>query len=307
MQIIVVDDGSIDGTAEWLRSQADVLVVEGNGWGKPWGVNKALELADGKYLRFLDSDDWLAPGANEVQFEIAERERSDVVVAGYNVFSDEEFVKAVPWIESDDFIAQQLGEVDSSTYIAYLFRRDFVRDIPHRTHFPSSDFASRDDRCYVLEVALKHPRVSVCAEPSVCVRHHTKGRLQFHGALRGTGTHLQHLYIYRQIIRLLEDGGELSERRRRAAAKILWPLAHQIGYTHLAEATEVAAWLFELYPDFEVPQQGLLGGMYRHLGFRKTEQLLLLRRLLVGAFKQRFVRAARRPGQALWSAVGVAD
>ena len=52
IQIIVIDDGSTDGTAEWLKTEGDLEVLQGQGWGKPWGVNKALSLARGTYLRY---------------------------------------------------------------------------------------------------------------------------------------------------------------------------------------------------------------------------------------------------------------
>ena len=203
VQIIVIDDGSTDGTAQWLKTQEDLEVLQGEGWGKPWGVNKALSLARGTYLRYLDSDDWLNPGANERQFEIAESTQADVVVAGLDIYQDDALVKTDSWCDTDDFIAQQLGESPGSHYSAFLFRRSFIEDIPHRTLFPSSDFASRDDRCFMLEVALRHPRIAVCSTPTLCHRQHTKDRLQFRGALRGVGTNIQHLYIYRQILRLL--------------------------------------------------------------------------------------------------------
>ena len=287
MQIIVVDDASTDGTAEWLKTQPDLLVVEGGGWGKPWGVNKAMQLATGKYLRYLDSDDWLNSGANETQFEIAEREQADAVVAGVDTYRDEVLAGTRSWIVCDDFIAQQLGECDSSHYSAFLYRRDFIKDIPHRTLFPASDFASRDDRCLMLEVALRHPKLAICPVTTLCHRHHAKGRLQFRGSLRGVGTNIQHLYVYRQILILLEMRGELTTRRKKAACKTLWPLAHWIAYTHLDEACEVADWVFKLDPDFQIPERGLPGTLYRSLGFRRTERVLALRRAALAPFRRR--------------------
>ncbi len=284
VQIIVIDDASTDGTAEWLRTQSDITVVNGEGWGKPWGVNKAMPLATGKYLRYLDSDDWLNTGANETQFDLAERESADLVVAGHDVYCGDAMAERRPWIQNDDFIAQQLGETDSSHYSAFLFRREFVKDIPHRTHFPASDFASRDDRCLMLEVALRHPRITICAAPTLCHRHHEKGRLQFHGALRGVGTNLQFLYIYRQVLRMLEETGELTNRRKKAAVKILWPLAHRIAYSHPQEACNLVDWIFKLDREFRVPEPGLLGSVYRTLGFRRTEELLAVRRTLRSFF-----------------------
>lgn len=290
MQIIVIDDASTDGTGEWLRTQPDVTVVSGEGWGKRWGVNKALPLATGKYLRYLDSDDWLVPGANEMQFEIAERANADLCVAGIHIYYDEVLTRTEMWLETDDFIAQQLGETSGSHYSAFLFRREFVKDIPHREMFISPDLDSRDDRCLMLEVSIRHPKIAVCPSPALCHRHHGKGRLQFHHGLQATGANLQHFYIYRQILRLLEERGELSPRRKKAAVRVLWPLAHWIGYSHLNDAYNLADWIYELDPDFKVPQKGMLGGLYRCLGFRNTERILKVRRTVLS-----FIRSKPRP------------
>jgi hypothetical protein len=70
----------------------------------------------------------------------------------------------------------------------------------------------------------------------------------------------------------------LTPRRRRAASKILWPLAYWTAYSHLSEACEIAEWVFHLDPEFRPPENGLLGVLYRRVGFRQTEFLLRLRR-----------------------------
>ena len=91
-----------------------------------------------------------------------------MVVAGLDIYRDDLFSESQDWIATDDLMAQQLGETRGSHYSAFLFRTDFVRDIPHRTLFPASDFASRDDRCFMLEVALRHPCISVCQDRTLC-------------------------------------------------------------------------------------------------------------------------------------------
>jgi hypothetical protein len=194
-------------------------------------------------------------------------------------------VKSDSWCDTDDFIAQQLGEAPGSHYSAFLFRRRFVEGIPHRTLFPSSNFASRDDRCFILEVALRNPQIAVCSMPTLCYRQHTKDRLQFQGGLRGVGTNIQQLYIYRQILHLLDQRNDLTPRRRRAASKILWPLARWTTYSNPNEACEVSEWVFNLDPEFRSPEKGLLGVLYRRIGFRKTELLSRLRRNFLALFK----------------------
>ena len=285
VEIIVVDDGSTDGTAGWLTSQPNLVVLQGHGWGKPAAVSKAQRQARGEYVRFLDSDDWLNPGQNEVQYDAAVRTDADVVLSGVDVYLDDVLERRAEYIQTDDFIAQQLGEVDGSHYSSFLFRREFVADIPHRTHFPASDFASRDDRCFILEAALRNPKLAFTKTPALCHRHHGRGRLQAQTSLRSTGTHIQQLYIYRQILRLLEERGALTLRRSRAAIKVLWPLAHWLAYADLEEATNLVAFIRKLDPDFSPPNGGALGILYRQLGFRFTERLLAWRRRALGVLR----------------------
>ena len=269
-EIIVVDDGSTDGTWAWLQTQQDVVSIRQNNWGKDWAVNAGFELAQGRFIRFLDSDDWILPLCIDAQFALASRENSDVVVGGYEVFDEsEQLMRRQGWVNCDDFVAQQLGECDSSHYGAYLFRRDFIAGIPHRP-----EFGAMDDRLFVIEVAIADPKVSIFPEPTIALRHHFQERLQFPRGLRATVNHFHFLMILKKTLTLLASRGELNQRRARAAINWLWPLAHWIAYTHLDEACDVVRWIYELDPDFRPSDAGPLGWLYRQLGFRRTERIV---------------------------------
>ena len=281
IEIIVIDDGSSDGTWEWLQTQADIIKLRQGNWGKCWAVNHGFEIAQGKYVRFLDSDDWICEGANKKQYEIALTQDADVVVGGYEIYSeDEKLIHQSEWIECDDFIAQQLGECDSSHYSAYLFRKKFIKDIPHRP-----DFAWRDDRLFVIEVAMANPKLAIYFQPSLCHRNHSQSRLQSPKGLRSVSTNLMHLTLYKKCLLKLELSNQLTQRRKKAACKVLWPLAHWIAYTHLDEAYEVVDWIYQLDNDFKPPETGLLGSLYKSLGFKRTEQILKFRRIIVSTFQ----------------------
>jgi glycosyltransferase involved in cell wall biosynthesis len=276
-EIIVVDDGSTDGTWKWLQTQEDVVSVRQPNWGKDWAVNEGFALSRGQFVRFLDSDDMLPPNVNDLQLEIAARDNADVVVGGYFVVDERDgksTTTSIDWFDCDDFVAQQLGECDSSHYSAYLFRREFISDIPHRP-----EFGVRDDRIFVIEVALKHPTVGVSRVPCLIHRHHDRDRLQFQSGTRNVVTNWSHLELYKKIATILTERGEFDWRRRRAMARAVWPVARWIAYTFPIEGCEVANWVYELDPEFRPPETALLGMLYRELGFRHTENILRVRRV----------------------------
>ena len=63
-EVIVVDDGSTDGTLQYLESvDVSVLRNEHGGWGPGRGRNEGFKRTTSEYIAFLDSDDLLVPGA----------------------------------------------------------------------------------------------------------------------------------------------------------------------------------------------------------------------------------------------------
>jgi glycosyltransferase involved in cell wall biosynthesis len=68
-EIIVVDDGSRDGTAEAARrfASTDVVFVSKENEGAAAARNHAFQLSQGDYIQWLDADDLLAPDKIERQ------------------------------------------------------------------------------------------------------------------------------------------------------------------------------------------------------------------------------------------------
>lgn len=81
MEVIVIDDGSTDGTGDLagaFAGQLPGLAVLRNdrAHGLATARNQGLERATGTTIAFLDGDDWLAPG--HLAHCVAERDRLDV-------------------------------------------------------------------------------------------------------------------------------------------------------------------------------------------------------------------------------------
>ena len=64
-EFLIVDDGSPDRSGEicdaYAKKDARIRVFHRKNQGAPAARNAAMDLAKGKYLYFLDSDDWAEP------------------------------------------------------------------------------------------------------------------------------------------------------------------------------------------------------------------------------------------------------
>lgn len=88
IEIILVDDKSTDSSLkicseyEKLDSRISVLKQEKN-QGPTIARNRAISLAKGKYIYFMDSDDYIEKDMLENLYNIADKENLDLVICGY--------------------------------------------------------------------------------------------------------------------------------------------------------------------------------------------------------------------------------
>ena len=69
-EIIVVDDGSNDGTSEWCqKNHPDIVLITQSNHGVSHARNRAIELARGEWIALLDSDDRWYPEKLSVQMK----------------------------------------------------------------------------------------------------------------------------------------------------------------------------------------------------------------------------------------------
>ena len=93
IDIILVDDGSIDGSGQicddYARRFNQIRVIQKKNGGLGSARNVGLEAARGKYVYFIDGDDSLKKNALETLYNLAERNNLEMILFSAECFSEE--------------------------------------------------------------------------------------------------------------------------------------------------------------------------------------------------------------------------
>ena len=96
-EIILVDDGSTDNSAfmcdEWAKSDPRIKVVHKTNEGLSMARNTGIEEANGEFIFFLDSDDYVEEDLIENCVETALKTNAQIVVYGYDRIGENGAVK----------------------------------------------------------------------------------------------------------------------------------------------------------------------------------------------------------------------
>ena len=92
-EIVCVNDGSTDGSAKILEEYSEkhpelVRVITTANGGLGAASNNGIKAAKGEYVGFLDSDDYLVPGAVEEMLDAC-RSNADLIIFDFNEVNDQ--------------------------------------------------------------------------------------------------------------------------------------------------------------------------------------------------------------------------
>lgn len=92
-ELILIDDGSPDGCGhicdEYARKDKRIVVIHQKNMGVSAARNAGLDIARGRYIGFVDSDDWIEPQMYEVMMDAIRENGADMAVCGVR-YADED-------------------------------------------------------------------------------------------------------------------------------------------------------------------------------------------------------------------------
>jgi len=132
-EIIVVNDGSTDGSPDIARryadSHPDIIYIDQQNQGVSVARNAGLARATGTFVLFVDPDDWIAPHSIRPILEHAAQHRLDVLYLGFDTYDERgDFIRHVEACGAEGIVEK--GTVHPRrTYPATLYRREIIGGI----------------------------------------------------------------------------------------------------------------------------------------------------------------------------------
>ena len=174
LEIILVDDGSTDGSGdlceELARQDSRVLVIHKKNGGSGSAKNAGLDAASGEYIALVDSDDWIEPEMYQTLRELMDQKQAQIGVCGiqkinesgeksyYNenlsektVFSRENALNELP-----------RNEKITNSMCNKLFHFETIKGLKMNENI------AYDDNPFVPQCIARAERIAYTAEPFYC-------------------------------------------------------------------------------------------------------------------------------------------
>ncbi len=175
-ECIIVDDGSTDGSKNiikrWAKQDKRIIPVFQENKGVSAARNVGLNMARGRWIGFMDSDDCFCADALRILYECGEQNHADIVGGGgvrvpddfkLGDTSSEQHFSNPPFIilgfnDVDVVKMEYLGETHR---LVWVWRRLFRREVLQNVRFDEQLYPG-EDTCFIYEALPRAVRIIEC-------------------------------------------------------------------------------------------------------------------------------------------------
>lgn len=285
LEIIVIDDGSTDSSLDIIKSYDKAIIWEtGANRGGNAARNRGFTLSQGKYIQFLDADDYLLPEKIERDLRFIEQTGADVVYSDVRPEYYDSNGKGVPGAISvtgakEDILESLLMDWGVSTH-ALFFRREIL------TLVGGWDESIRavQERDLLISIALKGATIKYYPGCFAVFRRYGAVTVSTSNALRLLTSH--YAILQKSEIQLFQLG-KLSPKYRRALAQGYFSIARAFYDVDRSYYTVLLRKALSLQPDLNPRQSRMYTMLYHLFGFAAADLLASSRRRIMKCVMQR--------------------
>jgi glycosyltransferase involved in cell wall biosynthesis len=280
LQVIVVDDGSSDGTAARVSSEfPDVLLIEQAHCGAPGARNRGLAEARGDYVVFIDSDDLVEPGFFASRIEALRRaSEADGAYGPYAYFTgDGEFTESAIVPQHTDYPMETTAQQRS--HLLRLLQGWFMgtgtivwrAEAVRRVGGQDERLAVNQDVDLIFRILLTGHGLVGAPGPKALYRVHAGER---QGMLGNSEVKVASLLELRlRFVDLLEAAGLLDDDARRALGVNCFHYWAAFRRRHADVARRFLALSRALYPELQLAGRWPLRLLSHSLGAARAMEI----------------------------------
>jgi glycosyltransferase involved in cell wall biosynthesis len=159
IEVIVIDDGSTDGSLKVIQQYPEVIWRTVRHRGGSAARNIGIALAKGDYMQFLDADDYLLPEKIARQVQHLERTKADIVYGDWRYqrhFSDGTYcLDKITSAETHEDILEALLKDWWVAVSAILYTRSAI----DKSQGWDETLSAAQDRDFLLSIIINNARV----------------------------------------------------------------------------------------------------------------------------------------------------
>lgn len=189
IEIICVDDGSTDGTLGILERYAlkddRIKVISENNAGGGAARNRGMREATGKYILFIDCDDFYEPTMVEDAFRRAEETQAEITVYKsdqYNMDTDEYIYEDWAMIEwalppYEPFAYRQISVNIFKAFVGWAWDKLYLREFVEKNGLKFQEQRTTNDALFVFGALVLAKRIATVRKILIHRRVDTKDSL----------------------------------------------------------------------------------------------------------------------------------